>query len=1012
MNLTASEKSTINFYEWEYKHRGYYHFNSPIDIEVPYIPFQHITYSDTPITDDGRAPSLFTSIKNVFSPLKEKEEPAPEIEELKPRFLAFDDKPKLIALVISFPKGTEILPKRNNEFLTMLTFSEHLFSFEIVGTSEDITFQIVCSEFDIGRVQSHLQAYFPTALIKKTEVSDFAFSVHNDVAIADFGLNDEYMRPLFTTDSFGIDPLTSVIGIMESLQDNDIAVFQILFKGITSPLAKDISYAVSDGAGGSFFADAPEMTLCAKTKIANPLFSVVMRIATQGKNDYRSQYLAQELSKSISTISSSEYNKLIPLSNEGYDYDFHYYNLNNRLSNRLGFILNSQELNTFLHYPNKSIISKKLGLGESKTKKQKDTLQKGIYLGENIHQGENYPVHLDAETRLSHVHILGATGVGKSTLIANMMLEDVNQGRGCALFDPHGDICDDILQRIPEKRKDDVIIIDPSDGEFPIGFNLLEAKTEAEKIVLSSDLVSAFKRHATAWGDNMTAVLQNAVNTILESTRGGTLIELKRFLIEEEFRNSYLASVDDPSPHYYWKNEYPMVRKGIAPLLTRIDTFLRPKLVRYMLVQKKGVDISDCLKHNKIVLLKLSQGLIGEQNSYLLGSLFLAKFNQSALARQNQSKEKRSPYMLYLDEFQNFITPSIERILSGARKYALGITLVHQELGQIQDTSLLNSLLSNPKTRICFRLGDSDAKRLETGFSYFEQSDLQSLNRGEAVMRIGSSTNDFNIATKPLTEIQTDYSHDIINRVREKYGTPKKEIEELLISLLPTINTKKTKRPQKEITVLPVEKLPTIIELQQTKEVREENTPTTHFEQQKETYLKEVEEQEQERVHRSIQNYIRTLGQQRGFVSHLETETKDGGRIDVTLLKDDIRIAVEVSVTNTIDYEVQNIQKCLKENYTKVYIVSESKIHLSNIRKRTKETLNSVDYKKVKFGSPAQFLTYLNTFEKKPKEQIKRVRGYRVKTHQSETTDGNTESRHSKIQNIILKAVKKKPKKS
>ena len=143
-----------------------------------------------------------------------------------------------------------------------------------------------------------------------------------------------------------------------------------------------------------------------------------------------------------------------------------------------------------------------------------------------------------------------------------MLIEDMKQGNGCALFDPHGDIVEDILDHIPENRKNDVILIDPSDNEYAIGFNLLGATTDAEKIVLSSDLVSSFKRHATAWGDNMSAVLSNAINTFLESSRDGTLIELKRFLLEDSFRNEFLTSVEDPSIHYYWNNEYKSGAKG------------------------------------------------------------------------------------------------------------------------------------------------------------------------------------------------------------------------------------------------------------------------------------------------------------------------------------------------------------------------------------------------------------------------------------------------------------------
>lgn len=1018
--MTASEQATINFYQWEYRHRGYYHFDTPVDIEVPYLPFRHTTYSHLPIEDDGRIPSLFQSIGMLLSPPNKKEEPQ-EIKELEPLFLAPENAPLYNGFSITFPKGQDILPRVNTEFLNMLAYSEHPISFEIVGTSERITIQFVCHQDDRGRIESHIRAYFPTVIIQDFHGTDFGFDSSRDVAIADFGVNDEFVRPIATSDNFSIDPLTSMIATMEYLQTNDVLVFQTIFKGITSPLAKDITYAVSDGAGGSFFSDAPEMPQCAKNKISNPLFSVVMRIATQGNDNYRSQYLAQELARSITAVSHSEYNKLIPLTNEGYSYDFHYYNLYNRLSNRLGFVLNSQELNTFIHYPNKTVVSAKLGLQGGKTKQVPFSITRQKYLlGINSHNGSETEVMLNDEMRLRHTHIIGATGVGKSTLIANMLIEDMKRGNGCTLFDPHGDIVEDVLARVPENRKDDVILIDPSDSEYAIGFNLLGATTDAEKIVLSSDLVSSFKRHATAWGDNMSAVLSNAINTFLESSRDGTLIELKRFLLEDSFRNEFLTSVEDPSIHYYWNNEYAMVRKGIAPLLTRIDTFLRPKTLRYMLAQTKGVDFKACIEEKKIVLIKLSQGLIGEENSFLLGSMFLSKFNQVAQGRQSLPKSERHPYYIYLDEFQNFITPSITRILSGARKYGLGLVLAHQELAQIDDTKTLNSVISNPYIRICFRLGDVDAKRLESGFSYFEQDDLQSLGIGQAIMRVGSSNDDFNIQTFPLheAEINAEANRDsIVANTRNNYSKPKAELDELLTSLLPKQIPKKTKlktetaAPKIKKTVEPI-----IVEYKKSevdKPIVTEITPTTKaenseanddLEARKEKYLQQAEEQEIVRQHRSIQNYVRSMALQRGFKATLEDSTLNGGKVDVSLLKDDIRIAIEISVTNRVDYEIQNIQKCLDDNYSLVYMISDDEKHLKNIKEKALKTIPKKQHSKIHFFKSEELQLYLDALIQ-PKSKVKRVRGYRVKVDYK--TDNDT-SKQSSITDIIMKALRGK----
>lgn len=1002
MSLTVAERATLAFYLWEHRGRGYYHFNSPVEIEPPYAPFIPAVSSGSEDLDDGRV-SLWRGIKKFISPPKEREEAASKEAELLPAEV--DPQPELRCLSIAFPPGTEIEPRLMHEVLNLLSFSESPFSFEVLAQHGRITIQFTSHREDNLRLESHLRVFFPNIILSYREVLDINFDLDRDVAIADFGLDREFMLPIAKTESLNPDPLTSLIAVLGTLSDEETVIFQLIFKGVTAPWSQAMGYAVSDGQGGSFFEGYPEFVSETREKVSSPLFSAVLRIGVQGESGEQSRYIARELARSITSVSSSQYNRLVPLSNKGYAYDDHLRNIFYRTSNRLGFILNSKELAHFVHYPNRTVVSEKLGLGDGKTKRCAHLAQGGIYLGENVHHGKSLPVYLDTETRLSHTHIVGVTGVGKSNLVAKMMLADIRQGRGCAIFDPHGDICDDILRRIPVERKGDVIIVDPSDADYPIGFNVLEASTDAEKIVLGSDLVSAFKRHASAWGDNMTAVFQNAINTVLESSQRTTLIELKRFLIEEEFRREYLSSVDDPSLHYYWQNEYPMLRKGIAPLLTRIDTFLRPKPIRYMLAQKDGVDIAECVKKNKVVLLKLSQGLIGEQNSYLLASLFLAKFNQAALARQSQDRAERSAYMLFLDEFQNFITPSIERILSGSRKYALGICIAHQELGQIQETSLLNSVMSNPKTRICFRLGDVDAKRLASGFSYFDESDLQSLERGEAIVRIGSSRGDFNLATSVLEEVGTDYSSEIIASVRKRYARPRSEVDELLVSLLPNISKRKTTKKKLKPDVVQGEVTPLVAE-------EERKVPKADFEEQKEDYLKKVEKEERERLHRSIQNYVLTIGQKRGFVAELETKTSSGGRIDVSLQKEDKRIAVEVSVSNTIDYEVQNIQKCLDEQYPSIYMISESKVHLANIKKCTRESIDKQDYKKVRFGTPAQFLSYIDSLEKRAKKTVKRVRGYRVNSSHRDLSDADAQLRNSRIQGIILKTLKKKQKKS
>ncbi|MFY0630012.1 MAG: type IV secretion system DNA-binding domain-containing protein [Flavobacteriaceae bacterium] len=1009
MKLSASELATLDFYQWEYLGRGYYLSNTPVNIEPPYIPFVRPTNSSNITIDDGKAPSLASQLVSFFN-TSEKEEPKKELT-IEPNYLEVDEVPELLGLSLSFSDNYKILQSVVTQFLNILSFTYHPISFEIVAVFEKIRVQIVSSKQDFPTVESQLKAYFPDVMITSIDPMEYCFDGYSAVAITDFGLNEEYMRPIASSNNYDFDPLVPIIATLEQLQEGETALVQTIFKGVSAPWSRDITYAVSDGRGGSFFMDSPEMLNCAKEKVSQPLFSVVKRIAVQGNNKNRSKYLATTIAKHISTVTSSSYNKLIPLSNEGYNYDFHLYNVLHRTSNRLGCILNSTELATIAHYPNRSVVSEFLHTTLRKTRAAHKEYQNLKYvLGTNTHRGVTNNITISDEHKVRHTHVIGSTGVGKSTLLITMMVDDMNHGNGLFLFDPHGDIVDDVMARVPSHRINDVIIIDPSDTDFPIGFNLLHAPTDVEKIVLSSDIVETFKRYATSWGDNMSAVLAQAVNTFLESSKAGTLIELKRFLLEDEYRKQFLKTITDPSLHYYWNNEYGFVKKRIAPLLTRLDTFLRPKIIRYMLAQKNGIDLKECIEEKKIVLFKLPQGLIGEENSHLLGSLLLSKINQVTLGRQSLSKEKRIPFYTYIDECHHYLSNSITSILSGARKYGLGLVLTHQDLTQINDPKILNSILSNPMVRICFRLGDNDAKKLSDGFAHFDAQDLQSLDIGQAIMRVGSSAHDWNISTEQLRAIDSqEIEHkrtNIVNRTREQYGSPREEIEELLRQLLPKLTVKELdeQKPDEPI-LLDIKKIDRLASGEDENII--ESIPKTlePLEEQKDVYLKQIKKQEIIKKHQEIQQYIQAIARQRGFKVEIEKQIKNNKRIDLVLTRDKLTIAIEVAVTNSIAYEVANIRKCLSSNITKVLVVSESKTHLNNIKKEMTKALSKAT-SNVLFIQPEEIGEYLDTFNEKPtKEQ--RIKGYRVRTDFS-SQDASSTSKAGEITQMIINAMRKK----
>lgn len=985
MGKTLQELNTEYWYAWERRGRGWDIYPSPVQLEAPLDAYKPPSTQSKQVADDGRVPTLFgyinAGISSLFNKKIEPEETTTNIEgySYPDNPIPFETESELCCYRVSLPKKQDVDAVDSEKLLHMLSFSSAQLSYEIIGVNDGICVQWTCRKEDSERLLSQLRSYFPNLAIQQTEGYNLPLHDKTHIAIADLGYENEFLLPLSTARKFSPDPLIGIIAALDNLSYGESGMVQILFQGAVEPWGIVMPFIASDGDKGAFFEDMPELPKMAKEKASKPMYAAVIRLVVQGTTKERSKDILFNLANSIIVTTRSPYNNLTPLSNGGYPFEKHLESVYERTSYRLGMLLNSEELVNLVHMPSPSVVSSKLSRQVVKSKPIPQDLSDGYYaIGTNGYLGEESTVWLNDEHRLRHTHIIGATGVGKSTFIANLFLQDCDAGNGCIVFDSHGDLVDDIVPRIQKEDLDRVILIDPSDTEYPIGFNLLEANTEMEKIILSSDLVETFKRNSIAWGDTMGAVLTNAINAFLEANQGGTLLELRKFLLDVKYRNSVLSNIEDLSVRSYWQYEFPQLKKGaLAPLLTRIDTFLRPKIVRNMMAQNKGIDFKEALADNKIILVKLSQGLIGEENSYLLGTLILSKLYQAAQARQSISKAERSPYYVYIDEFHNFLTPSLSAILSGARKYGLGLVLAHQELAQIQDTTIGNSVLSNPSVRICFRVGDNDAQKLEKGFSYFDNNDLQNLSTGEAICRVNRNDWDFQMYTDDLPS--ADYYEDNIEIVRAntriKYTTPVEEIEKLVNELyLFEPPQQKTKEPKQERVILkpiaePKEEVPESLHIKP--------KPALDIETASKKFLETAEKQREQREHLYMQDFVKKMAEQRGFKAELEAPTTNGGRIDILLIRNELSIACELSVTNTIDYEVKNILKCIEVGYEHIVMLCSNETHLRNIKHAASEVL---DISRVQFLNPEHLHLYLDTFA--PKDNVKetRTRGYRIKT--------------------------------
>ena len=1004
--MTSAEYFTYQFYTWEYRGRGWHLSNTPIQLEPPYIPF--VRHFQEPPVDDGKHHTLISKIIESF---KEPEQLAQEnnfsldYENLEP--FSFDDDTDLTAFQIKLPKKRNITPERMKVLLTMLSYNESPISFEIIGNTKEIIIQFVCHKRHSYLVSINLKAYFPEInLVQDDKYLEGIFITDNPVFVTDFGLKEEFVRPLPVLKNFSLDTLTSFFGILENLQEEEQAGLQILFTGVVNSWSESIIHSVILENGKSFFFDSPESPELAYQKINSPLFAVCVRMFAQSKTLNESEELLNNITIPFLKNTNSSCNSLVALPSKNYDIQTRLEDIYRRESHRLGMLLNADELITLLHFPSESIVSNKLYSSRRKTKETPAiALNKPFIIGKNIHNGFEDAVTLSIDDRLKHTHIIGATGTGKSTLIAGMIAQDIEKGLGLMLLDPHGDLVEDVIAHIPLNRLSDVVLIDPSDNDFPIGLNILQAHNDNEKEILSSDLVATFKRFATSWGDQMNAVFSNAVLAILESSTGGTLHDLRRFLVEKEYREKFLQTVKDPSVLYYWYKEFPILKtNSIGPILTRLDTFLRPRSIRNMLIQKDGLDFESLINSNKIILIKLPQGLIGTENSYVLGSLILSKIHQAAFSRQ--SKIIRNPFFVYIDEFQNFITPSIKELLTGVRKYNVGLILSHQDLQQLQreDSELLNSILGSVYTRIIFRVGEPDAKKLQDGLSYFDSIDLQNLGRGEAIIKIEQPQYDCSLNIEPLQSIAEDTRKrnldSVVNHSRKLYAKERNEVEELLFeahSFKPKENNKPKETTERKISI--EEKIKPLVSPSIQKEIIEQSSVKENKEKNIQTDIS---------THRYLQTLVKKMAESRGYIATLEAST-DNGLVDILLSKNNKTIGVEICVSTDADWEVYNISKCISADFDEIVSLSGDIKQLEKIKQKCLEAIPDFENKNVQFFTPDKFFSYLGQSENTIKQNniITTSKGYRINVSYDSVTDEEMGRKKATVAQIVLNSLKR-----
>ena len=665
-------------------------------------------------------------------------------------------------------------------------YGQRHFSLEIIAKDGFIKYYAIVPAVLTETVKQAVQSAYPTArLEEKREDNIFKGGGGiNAVAGAELTLNKEYYLPIATYEDTKRDAQMALLNALSGVKQGEGTTVQILFR----PAQKNWSEAGKQyienmqkgkktktvGAGiGDFAMDlirAPwevpsehekteqetvtnikqdEITAITN-KMRFPAFETLIRIVASSDNKARSEAIVGGIISAFSQFNSPELNgfKVNTFKDPkklAIDYTFRFFPLRKRSS-----ILNSVELASIFHLPEQNSIPN--SQVERQLTKQVDgparLATEGLFLGTNQFRGVDKAIYLQEKDRRRHMYVIGQTGMGKSVFLENLAFQDMCDGRGFAFIDPHGDAVEAILQRVPEERIDDVIYFDPADIEHPVGMNMFEFTTADQKDFIVQEGISMLQslfdpNNQGFFGPRGQHMFRNAALLLMSDPAGATFIDIPQCFTDPEFVKSKLKYVTDKAVYDYWTKEFPASQKSndagevITWFASKWGPFISNTIMRNTLGQvKSGFNIREIMDNKKIFLVNLSKGRLGDINANLLGMIFVMKFQQAAMSRQDIPEDQRQDFCLYVDEFQNFATDSFESILSEARKYRLNLIVANQFMTQLTE-KIREALLGNVGTIICGRIGVTDADLMVKAFTpTFTAEDLTKTPNFSAVAKV------------------------------------------------------------------------------------------------------------------------------------------------------------------------------------------------------------------------------------------------------------------------------------
>ncbi|MBI4065135.1 DUF87 domain-containing protein [Candidatus Gottesmanbacteria bacterium] len=673
---------------------------------------------------------------------------------------------------------------------------EKYFSFELVSVNSGIHFFLAISPNTQTYVESQLTAQYPKLIL--SQVPDYAshFLTLPHV-ISQLTLTNAYYYPLKTyKDVRDLDLLASVLGQMAKLPNGQAAAVQLRIAPAggswQSVASRVVASGIPDPSSTTGRTKNHPHARLIETKIAQVGFNVAARILSVAPTNSQAKTLLQSLAGSYGVFTLGEGNGLAlsePTFWQKTKLEQAFLKRSADLAPR-SHILGAAELATLWHPPGLALASiKNISWGAHLTGEAPENLpvssdseeeKKHInFFARTEFRNKPATFGIKKDDRRKHLYIVGKTGTGKSTMIANMAINDMRNGEGVAVIDPHGDLCDLLLDFVPSYRINDVAYLDPSDIEYPFHLNPLEVKNESFRELVASGIVSIFyKLYSYSWGPRLEYILRNTILTLLYIPNS-TLLQVPELLANENYRAKIIEKIPDQVLKNYWVNEFqkmsPQLRsEATSPILNKVGQFLSSQTIRNIIgTPASTIDIESMMNDGKIIIVNLSQGKLGEDNSALLGAMIITKIQLAAMNRVYQGEEARRDFYLYVDEFQNFATNTFIKILSEARKYRLDLTLANQYIGQI-DEDVQKAIFGNAGSIATFSVGASDARILakEFGLKYKEE-ELVALGNYQIILKLSIdnyTSTPFSAITLPLPRSKNQNREKVIRSSRERYA--------------------------------------------------------------------------------------------------------------------------------------------------------------------------------------------------------------------------------------------------